>query len=31
MSAIAERAELIPVGHYRDWLAGDTQVIEVRR
>ncbi|HEX3646511.1 MAG TPA: hypothetical protein VHT95_12945 [Vicinamibacterales bacterium] len=31
MSAIAERAELIPVGHYRDWLAGDTQMIELRR
>jgi hypothetical protein len=31
MSAIAERVELIPVGHYRDWLAGDTQMIELRR
>jgi hypothetical protein len=31
MSAVAERAGLIPVGHYRDWLAGDTQVIELRR
>jgi hypothetical protein len=31
MSAIAERAELIPGGHYRDWLAGDTQMIELRR
>ena len=31
MSAIAERSELIPVGRYRDWLAGDTQIIELRR
>jgi hypothetical protein len=31
MSAIAERAELIPVGRYRDWLAGDTQIIELRK
>jgi hypothetical protein len=31
MSAIAERSELIPVGRYRDWMAGDTQIIELRR
>jgi hypothetical protein len=31
MGAVAERPELIPTGRYRDWFAGDTQIIEVRR
>ncbi len=31
MGAVAERPELIPSGRYRDWLAGDTHIIELRK
>jgi Bacterial membrane protein YfhO len=30
MDRILQRAELIPIGHYRDWLA-DTQIFELKR
>ena len=30
MTAIAQRAELIPSGRYRDWIGEDTQIFEVK-
>jgi hypothetical protein len=31
MDQVSRRAELIPSGRYRDWVGGDTQMLEVRR
>jgi hypothetical protein len=30
MLEIAQRRDLIPAGHYRDWVGGDTQIFELR-
>ncbi|MCU1381557.1 MAG: hypothetical protein JWL71_254 [Acidobacteria bacterium] len=30
MSDIVERGDLIPAGHYRDWVGGDTHIFELR-
>jgi hypothetical protein len=31
MSKVARRPELIPGGRYRDWVGGDTQILELRK
>ncbi len=31
MFAIAQRPELIPLGRYRDWVDGDTEIFELRQ
>ena len=31
MDQVSRRAELIPSGRYRDWVGGDTQMLELRR